>query len=611
MILIISIIMSVFSLSLAYAADDDCTVIDGKFKDIQAVTRFVGSGDHYFCPKGYFSAFVNSKASQARICSSDDGKSIYGPFTQAMINKCIKYGGGKKGCNSNRWAIKFALKIRGHERCPYGSKYSTKYKSCVDGKSIYGPFTKDQVQSCLKKNGGPACITMRWDISHAKDLESTPTRVDSNVPTGKVTAYSLNFRSGPSKSSNIISYLEKGDKLTILYSNGSWYKVKTSSGKIGYVSKKYISVGRQPANEPDSPPTPEAIAGYVKAYHLNVRSSPSKGSSILTAINKGSKVQILYKNGDWYKVKTSSGRTGYVSRRYISLSPIPQAQKPLSSVPGRVTASKLNVRYGAGREFRVKTMLKKNTQVSILSSSGSWYKIQLTNSVGWVHKDYIATAGHSSSRPSYGSSKYNGNTGINAGGRCIRLDISDYRRDQDFRKKSTQSFIDWIAPVAVHIQSLTGFPASVIIAQSAIESAWGRSSLFRKDKAPFGQSCWSYYGDNRNSSFTSGGVTMRYRAICGNRRPANEGGRYVKFSSYLGSIYAYIENLLKNPDTRRAYSSIRYHTSIARKNTRVADYKKIAAGLNHYAAASSYPRDVRRTIDKSRLYKYDKYKICD
>ncbi len=52
----------------------------------------------------------------------------------------------------------------------------------------------------------------------------------------------LCLRESASTSSNIITTMSNGEKVTILdKSNSSWYKVKTSSGKTGYCSSEYLS----------------------------------------------------------------------------------------------------------------------------------------------------------------------------------------------------------------------------------------------------------------------------------------------------------------------------------------------------------------------------------
>src|SRR5687768_15909300 len=69
---------------------------------------------------------------------------------------------------------------------------------------------------------------------------------------------SVSFRVNPKVSADRIRYLKSGENVTILEkTNNWWYKVKTSDGRIGYVSSasKYIQAGPSTPNPSPSPST--------------------------------------------------------------------------------------------------------------------------------------------------------------------------------------------------------------------------------------------------------------------------------------------------------------------------------------------------------------------
>lgn len=128
--------------------------------------------------------------------------------------------------------------------------------------------------------------------------------------TGTVTATSLNLRSSASTSGTVIGTLVKGETVTILSTSGSWYNVKTSIGKIGWVSSTYVSVSATAVT---------TKTGTVTATTLNLRSSASTTATIIDTLSKGQTVSILGASNGWYNVKTSTDKIGWVSATYVTV----------------------------------------------------------------------------------------------------------------------------------------------------------------------------------------------------------------------------------------------------------------------------------------------------
>lgn len=64
---------------------------------------------------------------------------------------------------------------------------------------------------------------------------------------GYVNSGTVNFRSGPGRSYDIIAECERYDKLTITGTSGDWYRVKYNK-KTGYILKSYVRIGLSPKN---------------------------------------------------------------------------------------------------------------------------------------------------------------------------------------------------------------------------------------------------------------------------------------------------------------------------------------------------------------------------
>ena len=70
--------------------------------------------------------------------------------------------------------------------------------------------------------------------------------------------------------------------------------------------------------EPAVKPAPVKI-GAVSCELLNVRKAPNKDSEVLEVIKMESKVTILDKDKEWYKVKTAKDTIGYCMKKFISV----------------------------------------------------------------------------------------------------------------------------------------------------------------------------------------------------------------------------------------------------------------------------------------------------
>ncbi len=160
--------------------------------------------------------------------------------------------------------------------------------------------------------------------------------------TGVVNAGPLNVRSGPGTKYDRVGSLKEGAAVTILETDGSWYKI--SCGNIsGYVSGEYITLNtassedtpkqkpeQEPEQEPETVPeqkpetSPEIKVeemgpqdGLVMTGSLNIRSGPSTDYDRVGSLKAGNVITIIGKSGNWYKITTGKV-TGFVSAKYVT-----------------------------------------------------------------------------------------------------------------------------------------------------------------------------------------------------------------------------------------------------------------------------------------------------
>ncbi len=202
---------------------------------------------------------------------------------------------------------------------------------------------------------------------------------------GTVMATSLNVRSGPSTNNTVLFTVKKDEKVEIISSSNGWYNIKTSSGKTGWSSAKYIKINNNESN------TGSQNIKVVNVDILNMRSGPSTSYRVIKMLNKDNKVEVISENNGWSKIK-SDGRLGYVASRYIeSTSSDSKPTPPTNEVKfeKEVTTNGLNVRSGPSTSYQIVGKLNTGDKVGVISEINGWSKITHNGKVAYVHSGYL------------------------------------------------------------------------------------------------------------------------------------------------------------------------------------------------------------------------------
>ena len=127
-------------------------------------------------------------------------------------------------------------------------------------------------------------------------------------------------------------------------------------------------------------------------------------------------------------------------------------------------------------------------------------------------------------------------------------------------------------------------PASIAIAQAAIESGWGTSRFALEGNAMFGQWTWSKNG------------------IEPTEKSKNKSHKILKFSMLRSSVKAYKNNL----NTHRGYKEFREKRAELRKNNKKISGLKLVSYLYNYAAnGKKYIKILKMAIDQNGLADFD------
>ncbi|MBX4164263.1 SH3 domain-containing protein [Priestia megaterium] len=267
---------------------------------------------------------------------------------------------------------------------------------------IIGSVVKDQTLSVVSKSGSWYKINYNGRTGYVSSdyVQSSGTATPpAESITYTVTASTLNVRSGAGTNYASIGSVTKGQKLSVVNKNGSWYKINYN-GRTGYVSSDYVQLSGT------TTPPAESITYTVTASTLNVRSGAGTNYASIGSVTKGQKLSVVSKSGGWYKINYN-GRTGYVSSDYVQSSGT--TTPPAESITYIVTASKLNVRSGAGTNYASIGSVTKGQKLSVVSKSGSWYKINYNGRTGYVSSDYVQASATASPKLVVDSFKTLGN----------------------------------------------------------------------------------------------------------------------------------------------------------------------------------------------------------
>lgn len=134
-----------------------------------------------------------------------------------------------------------------------------------------------------------------------------------------------------------------------------------------------------------------ATTGITNTSDLNFRENASTSSNIIQKISKGSKVEILGTEGDWYKI-SYNGKTGYVSKKYVDEEKVSDNETSSTNVES-IDYSKLNTTKTTDKvslyvlpllNSTSIDVLSKNDEVKLISVNGDWAYVETKNNYGWV-----------------------------------------------------------------------------------------------------------------------------------------------------------------------------------------------------------------------------------
>ena len=176
----------------------------------------------------------------------------------------------------------------------------------------------------------------------------------------RVTASTLNVRTGPSTSYPIVTTIPYDSRWYVLQTSNVWYRIANNQ----WISSTYTAL---------SSPIKTV---QVTASSLNIRTGPSTSFPIVRSLPLNSIVGVLeITSNNWYKINNYE----YISSYYTKDVAQPSLKNAI------VTASSLNVRTGPSTSYSIVRALPINSIINIYEESNNWYRIGYNQ---WVSKSY-------------------------------------------------------------------------------------------------------------------------------------------------------------------------------------------------------------------------------
>jgi hypothetical protein len=143
------------------------------------------------------------------------------------------------------------------------------------------------------------------------------------------------------------------------------------------------------AAEPGSQGDPILTLSYFNQETVKLKSELAQKISSLETELASVKKELSDAKTQIANLKTGSSNQGSTTPPQTTTPPASGITPPSTLGYGYVTASSLNVREGAGTNYKKVGSLLLNNKVTLLSKTGEWYKIKYGNITGWVLGAYI------------------------------------------------------------------------------------------------------------------------------------------------------------------------------------------------------------------------------
>ncbi|QAT50466.1 hypothetical protein EQM14_12225 [Caproiciproducens sp. NJN-50] len=349
-------------------------------------------------------------------------------------------------------------------------------------------------------------------------FSSSSGQTSSSSASTAQTKDNLNLRQSSSLSGKILLVLSKGTSVTVLdNSSPNWVQVRAKSGTEGWCSRAYLTVSASSAPASSAGSSSSSATAKTTDY-LNLRSGAGMSNKVLLTMSKGAAVTVLNNsNSEWVQVRTQSGKEGWCSRKYLTISggantgagtgsssssSSPQSSSSASSggnggqgdsgtgasdsgaaniTGASVTADVLRLREQPNTASKILANLANGTSLRVLAAPASgWVKVQTADGKsGYVSADYVSIH-YSDGTSTGGGAGSNTGTGTSASSLSLSSGSQTVPEGKTLYLKATTNpsgaDVTWTSSNASVATVVNGYVTAVATGSAAITAKSGSST---------------------------------------------------------------------------------------------------------------------------------------
>ncbi|MGE5559952.1 MAG: N-acetylmuramoyl-L-alanine amidase [Chloroflexota bacterium] len=234
-----------------------------------------------------------------------------------------------------------------------------------------------------------------------------PVQQPPQAKTATVTASVLNVRKGAGTQHAVITTVKKGQQLPVLEQGDGWVKVAVGAAS-GWVSATYVRISAQ-ATATRLPTVSFEKQAVVNVSKANVRTGTNTGYDVKGQASKGTVLPVYSTAGGWMQVVYRND-LGWVEGSLLTITDKgrtnPGVVYSVSEnnwqirfpVFGTVTGSTVNLRTGAGTNYKSIGTVKRGARLELKGTQGNWARVDYEGQECFISRDYFKADSNAQAR---------------------------------------------------------------------------------------------------------------------------------------------------------------------------------------------------------------------